>query len=47
MGILEQLEKVMQRLDLVEDQVAATSRHTVQASTSGLAPGKLSTDTVS
>ena len=31
---------------MVEDQVATTSQHRVQASTSGTAAGKLSTDTV-
>ena len=44
--ILEQLKKMSSRLDLVEDQVAATAQHTVQASTSGVDTGKLSTDTV-
>ena len=46
MEILEQLKKMSRRLDLVEDQVAATAQHTVQASTSGVDTGKLSTDTV-
>ena len=46
MEILQQLKKMSSRLDLVEDQVAATAQHTVQASTSGVDTGKLSTDTV-
>ena len=44
MEILEQLKKMLNRLDLVEDQVAAQQR--VQASTSGVDTGKLSIDTV-
>ena len=46
MEILEQLKKISHRLDLVEDQVAATAQQTVQVSTSGVDTGKLSTDTV-
>ena len=42
MEILEQLKRMSHRLDLVEDQVVATTQQTAQASTSG----KLSTDTV-
>ena len=34
MEILQQLKKMSNRLDLVEDQVAATAQHTAQASTS-------------
>ena len=44
--ILEQLKQMSQRLDMVEDYVATTSQHRVQASASGTASGKLSTDTV-
>ena len=46
MEILEQLKKMSNRLNLVEDQVAATAQQTVQASTSGVDTGKLSTNTV-
>ena len=45
MEILEQL-KVSHRLDVVENQVAATAQQTVQASISGVDTGKLSTDIV-
>ena len=46
MEILEKLKKMSNRQDLVEDQVAATAQQTVQASTSGVDTGKLSTDAV-
>ena len=46
MEILEQLKTMSNRLDLVEDQVAATTQQTVQESISGVDTGKLSTDTV-
>ena len=46
MEILEQLKKMSNRLDLVEDQVAVTAQNTAQASTSARDMAKLSTDTV-
>ena len=46
MEIIEQLKRVVQRLDMVEDHVVATSQQAVQGLTSGSATGRLSTDTV-
>ena len=45
MEILPQLKQVLQRLDMVEDLVAATSQQAAQVSAvSPSEPGKLSTD---
>ena len=46
MEILAQLQKVSQRLEMVEDQVAGTSQQAVQDSVASPHSGKLSTDSV-
>ena len=46
MEILVQLKKISQRLDMVEGQVAGSSKQAAQASAASPESGKLSTDSV-